>query len=223
MTPETSSAPAVGRKTTVSVFIGSVLVVGALNYFLFRSFSPAFHPRGVVVAAFRADFRPDKPKEGWRYLWNAKGPIGHATNYAELRWNGTLYAADDTLPFPNPPPARYLRVTEGGGHPGHDPAQGPDLHESSVIAAFTVPNGGRYWLTNGFIARPSGARRGSIHVQVFVNDVKMGQSIYCSDRDGISFDRELGPLSAGDTIYVVIGPNEVDFEDGFDLDFAIVL
>jgi hypothetical protein len=219
--PPPSGAPGLSRKTSISIFIGTMLVVGTVNYFLFRAFSPAASPRRVV-AGFRADFLPDKPKEGWRYLWNANGPIGNATNYAELRWNGTYYVADEIAPFPNPPPARYLKIRETGGHPGHGPAQRGASEEHFVITAFTVPERGRYWITNSFLARGAGGKSGSIYVQIYANDTEAGRSVDCRTREGVSFDREVGRLSAGDVIYVAVGPHEVDLEDGFELDFTIV-
>ena len=45
--------------------------------------------------------------------------------------------------------------------------------------------------------------------------------VFCRSREGVSFDRELGRLSAGDTIYVVAGPGDTDVNDSFDLDFSI--
>src|SRR4051794_15720246 len=42
----------------------------------------------VVVAAYQADFQPDKPKAGWRYYWNEHGPVGDTNAYVELHWDG---------------------------------------------------------------------------------------------------------------------------------------
>jgi hypothetical protein len=37
----------------------------------------------------------------------------------------------------------------------------------------------------------------------------------------VSFDRLLGRLSGGDTIFVAVGPGETDSDDAFTLDFTI--
>ena len=80
---------------------------------------------------------------------------------------------------------------------------------------------GQHWLTNSVLARRAGFKDGSLHVRVFVNDNEIGQSTECRTRDGVPFDRALGSLSNGDTVYVAVGPHEVDVNDGFDIDFSI--
>jgi hypothetical protein len=93
--------------------------------------------------------------------------------------------------------------------------------ERAVVMAFTVPKAGRYRLSNSFLSRQAGRRSGQVHLQVFVGDREIGAGLYCRSREGISFDRELGMLAAGNTIYVSVGPDETDVDDSFDLDFTI--
>lgn len=178
---------------------------------------------GETVASFRADFLPGQPKAGWRYCWNDTGPVGNTNGYADLVWNGTAYA-----PAPagvvEPSHLRYLRLSNTGGHPGQGPSQAASSrHEFGyyVILAFRVPDSGRYAIGRSFISRRAGPKLGVVQVQVFVNDRAIGREIFSRSREGVPFDCDLGRLSAGDTIYVTVGPDETNFNDQFDLDFAI--
>ena len=71
-----------------------------------------------IIATFATDYVEGRPTNNWRYLWNANGPIGHASNYVDLAWNGSTYAAFETPERPQRPPAYYLRIARGTGHPG---------------------------------------------------------------------------------------------------------
>lgn len=179
---------------------------------------------GTGIASFRADFQPEQPKAGWHYYWNAAGPVGDASSYAELRWNGKLYGTDDPKQYPAPAPARYLRLTGGSGHPGQGTSQGHEAgneEERAVIVGFTVPKAGRYRLVNGVVSRQAGPRSGNVHLQVWAGDREVEPGVYCRSREGVTFDRDLGTLPAGETIYVSVGPDETDVDDSFDLDFTI--
>jgi len=177
----------------------------------------------IVVGSFRADFLPEHPKTGWHYYWNASGPVGDTNSYVALVWNDTLYATAE-LPLPAPSPARYLRLSATGGHPGQGPSQtgsrGVD-YEHAAIVAFTVPDSGSYVITRSFISRHHGPKSGSVHLEVFVGERETGAAVYCRSREGVSFDRQLGHVTAGNTIYVIIGPDETDLDDSFDLDYTI--
>jgi hypothetical protein len=212
----------------VALLGGLLLVALQVVFLLSRKTVPA--AKGQIIASFRADFQPEQPKKGWRYLWNESGPLGDASKYAELQHarierpagKEDYYVMDASSPFPGRSPAPYLRVSAAGGHPGHGPFQTKTDHEHFVIYAFSIPARGRHWLTNTFLARGAGKKNGAVHVQVFVNDIEAGHDISCRTRDGVSFDRALGNLSAGDIVYVAVGPGDVDAEDGFEIDFSII-
>jgi hypothetical protein len=174
-----------------------------------------------IVAAYRADFQPERPRPGWRYCWNAGGPIGYTNAYSNLNWNGARYQASDL--YPDPGLAGYLRLEKKGGHPGRGIRIAPDDQglEGTVLIGFTVRETGSYVLTNSFILRHDGDKGGDVRVQTFVNSQKVGQDLHCNSREGISFDRSLGILSAGSTIYVCVGPNGASTYDYFEIDFAI--
>lgn len=212
------------------VALGVALFLAVPTFLAIRWFSAASGPAAPapaevpsVVASYRADFLPEHPKTGWHYYWNANGPPGDTNGYVPLVWNGTLYVTAEA-PLPAPSPARYLRVSATGGHPGQGPSQTGSRgvhYEHAAIVAFTVSDAGSYVIGHSFISRHAGPKSGSVHLQVFVGERDIGAEVFCRSREGVSFDRQLGRLAAGDSIYVVIGADETDLDDSFDLDFTI--
>lgn len=219
--------PLLGQPLVRLLCVGALLLlllVALTGYFVWKPgwSSPSAGPE--IIASYQGDYQENNPHKGWRYLWNAGGAIGQAANYESLQWDGRRYAPIITREYPRPAPVRFLRLTEAGGHPGQGMDQG---HEAAndldrfVIAAFTVTQAGQYWITNSSLRRNDGALKGGIHLQVFVNDREIGPLMYCDAREGVPFDRPLGKLAKGDTIYVAVGPNKSDTNDSFGWDFAI--
>jgi hypothetical protein len=173
------------------------------------------------VASFKGDFQENEPKPGWSYLWNPDGTIGRRANYVPLQWDGQRYQASADERYPARPPSHYLRITRGAGHPGGGLREAPHDVEHYVIVAFTVPRSARYGIVSSRIARPVGKTCGAIDVRVFVDDSEAGEPSLCDTRDGVSFDRSLGKVRSGSTIYIAVGPGETDCDDSFVLDFAI--
>jgi hypothetical protein len=207
----------------VAALVGIALAGGVVVLCLWNTSRPK--AAGIVVGSFRGDFQRPTPKAGWRYLWNEHGDLGTPANYSELQWRETpepMYVPDAQGPNPNPPPASYLRVTAKGGHPGHGTWRMRLPYEFYAIYAFTVPDRGTYRLANTSLARFKAGTSGTVHVRVLVNDAETGPDVVCRSAEGIPFDRDLGALVAGDTVYVAVGPGEADGEDGFTIDFTIM-
>ena len=51
-----------------------------------------------------------------------------------------------------------------------------------------------------------------------MNDAETGPDVVCRSAEGIPFDRDLGALVAGNTVYVAVGAGEADGEDRFTID-----
>jgi hypothetical protein len=155
-------------------------------------------------------------------LWNPTAPLEEQKAYAPLQWDGQRYTSGNS--YPGPTPVHYLRITELGGHPGHGSGQagreGNNIAHYAIYA-FTVPASGPYAITGSRISRTAHTLGGQLDLRVFVNAREIGPTVICRSRDGLSFDRPLGKLSRGDTIYVAVGPGETDSDDGFGLDFTI--
>lgn len=201
-----------------------ILLTVFLSYLILSRRPRASDQVPQVIASYQGDYQENGPPKGWRYLWNASGPIGEAANYLSLQWDGRRYTAMQTPEWPKPAPVRYLRLTEAGGHPAQGMGQSREAgneFDRFVIAAFTVPETGKYWITNSSLSRNDGILNGSIHLRVFVNNQEIGPLVHCHTREGQPFDRALGKLSVGDTIYVAVGPNEMDTNDSFGWDFSI--
>ena len=232
MPPESSRpTPSPGQARPYRLFswaavaaLGGIMLAGwVVVLWLWNTSRP--EATGIVVGSFRGDFQRSTPEAGWRYLWNAHGDLGTAANYSELQWRDTpepMYVPDAQGPYPNPPPASYLRVTAEGGHPGHGPSRTRLPYDYYVIYAFTVPERGTYRLANTSLARVNGGKSGTVHVRVFVNDAETGPDVVCRSAEGIPFDRDLGALVAGNTVYVAVGAGEADGEDRFTIDFTIM-
>jgi len=212
------------------VVLGLALFLAVPTFLAVRLFSaasdstaPAPAQEPSIIASYRADFLPEHPKAGWHYYWNADGPPGDTNGYVALVWNGTLYATTELL-LPAPSPARYLRLSATGGHPGQGPSQTGSRgvhHEHAAIVSFTVPDSGSYAIGHSFISRHAGPKSGCVHLQVFVGARDTGAEVFCRSREGVPFDRQLGRLAAGETICVAVGADETDLDDSFDLDFTI--
>lgn len=224
--PPGTPPPLPGRRRKLILWLAVLLLVlpAPIAYIIVDRLRGTSGATPQVIASYQADYQPNEPTAPWRYLWNAVGPIGETTNYSSLRWDGRRYAAHITPEWPRPAPARYMRLTEAGGHPGQGMGQGweVDNHlDRFVIAAFTVAKAGPYWITNSSLGRNDAGLNGSIHLQVFINNQEIGPLLPCRTREGQSFDRALGTLKGGDTIYVAVGPNEMDTNDSFGWDFSI--
>ena len=214
-----SDSPKTRRALLIAALLVFLQVIGIILFLWLREAPP------VIVANYRADFQGETPKAGWQYLWNAAGPIGHASNYAALVWSGSGYNLDGDPTMPRPLPAKYMRMSAKGGHPGQGRDQeggvGNDI-DRYVLAAFTVPATGRYFLTNSAVRRNDGPLKGHVVLRVFVNDVETGTQLLCDMKETLSFDRFLNQLKARDTIYVAIGPDASDHNDSFALEFSVV-
>jgi len=174
----------------------------------------------MTVASFQADFQETNPKTGWRYLWNPVGEIGKITNYVPLVWNGVAYGPNDNPERPQPGPAHYVRISKSGGHPGHGKPQRGDI-DTYAIFAFTVTNHGFYVITNSQFGRHDANKNGDVNLRVYINETLAGPEIIGDSKTTVPFDRPLGDLNAGDSVYVAVGPNGMDRNDGFQLDFTL--
>jgi len=148
--PPVMPQPCHQRAWPVLALVILVLALGIACYYAVIWTWMRLHPVPVLLATLQKDYQPGQLTNGWRFLWNARGPIGFGSNYVELQWDGRSYGPDADPQYPSPPPGRYLRFVGGGGHPGQGSAQGQDLGNTLdryAIVAFTVPESGSYSLS----------------------------------------------------------------------------
>ena len=205
----------------IAVGVLFLLILGGSAVVLMIYLSKDSNP-WVSVASFRSDFQEVSPRAGWRYLWNPAGEIGKTNHYVNLVWNGTSYGPSESPERPQPGPAHYVRISKSGGHPGHGKPQRGDI-DTYVLFAFTVTNRGVYMITNSSLIRNDGNVNGDINLRVYVNETRVGPEVICDTRTSVnSFDYSLGELNPGDSLYVAVGPNGMDRNDSFHLDFTAV-
>ncbi|MCA9136758.1 MAG: DVUA0089 family protein, partial [Planctomycetales bacterium] len=186
----------------------------------------------IVVADYQRDFLANASgavagevaefaaTTGWRYLWNANGPIDDPANYEPLRYNGELFDFNGLPGIPDALPLSYGNLSTSGGHPGKGASQISGDVDHYVIAAYKVRESGHYSIVDAEIGALA-----SIDVRISVSG---GDAIFeqtlpnFTNSAPVNFSTNLGFLSANDTIYVAVGPNNEDFADGFDWNFRIV-
>lgn len=177
----------------------------------------------IVLGGFRQSFRQYNPAPGWRYLWNASGMIGHAEHYRPLIWNNTCGAYTPELNYPSASPAKDLKLELLAGCPGQGNASVPDKPDYYAIIAYTLKenSSGNVWLTDGNIMKPIGGEEDTIEIRIYVNNsLKYSNAVSTSETPEL-FEKDLGMLKRGDTIYVAVGPDKNAAEDMFHLDFNL--
>ena len=178
-----------------------------------HSFSPP-----TVVADYQNDFRSPDPTAGWQYLWNGSGQFGDRSQYEDMTWESWRYhPANESFP--------YLGATFGHPGPGLDDAESGGIERFS-IAAYTVTDAGDYSIGNSFLTR-AGEFGDGVEVSIHVGSGDVTTLVQVAPESTETFDTDLGSLSAGDTIYVGVGPDGPGAgsgigNDGYSWDFSIL-
>ena len=184
-----------------------------------RSIGPAWRN-------FDADFQTGGPAAGWKYTWNPTGSRGNSAAFAPLKWSSSAQAYNTTGGV-TPTPGKkthnddYLMLTASSGHPGR-----PNY---SPIAGYTIQaddGAGLYRLFDTSIHKADGvlsSNEDGLAVLVYVNNALLGSAQNVSTNGLLAkFDRELGQLNVGDTIWVMIDPLKTQSYDAFaNFNFAI--
>jgi hypothetical protein len=178
------------------------------------------------ISDYQSDFQTGAPAQGWKYAWDPKGKLGKSSAYASLVWSDAAQAYNTTstattVPNPKTHKEDFLSLTSEGGHPGQS--------KYMPIAGYTIQfddGAGLYRLADSSIQKCDGTlatKEDGLQVLVYVNDtlIGAGQSV---STDGLltSFDRMLGSLNVGDTVWVMIDPLKSQIDDSFEnFDFSL--
>jgi hypothetical protein len=167
-------------------------------------------PEWSTVADYAAEFRQGTPGAGWKYMWNPTGKLGNAATFAPLYWSSAAGAYNATGgPMQVPSGGKlhandYLGLASYGGHPGH-----PGYN---VIAGYTIQaedGAGIYRLAASTLMKADAIAspgEDGLWLMVYVNNTLRGlMTTVPTSGAAINFDRDLGQLWVGDTIYVAIG------------------
>jgi hypothetical protein len=180
----------------------------------------------VPVGGFQSDFQTGAPAKGWTYAWDPKGKIGKSSAYVPLLWSDSAQAYNTTggttmIPSPKSHHDDYLSFTADGGHPGN--------HKYMPIAGYTIQaddGAGLYRITDSSIQKNDGTlatKEDGLDVLVYVNDTQIGAAQDVSTNGLLAnFDRLLGSLNVGDTVWVAIDPLKTQIDDSFiNFDFSL--
>lgn len=221
----TSGNPLAGQVLTVGAHsVKATPQYGALNTLNFTVAGSTSR----VVADYRDDFKTHAPLPGWSYQWNKNGPITSPANYVYMAWStgASRYSGKGSVAFPEAATEGYYgSLGSTGGHPGRGTTQG-EAADRFAIAAYTVKLAGYYGISNGYVTGSSTLGNGG---QVIVytetsNGTVFTQKFSATYAAGTTLNLtalNVGQLQAGDTIYVCVGPNTVDGNDSFQIDFSI--
>jgi hypothetical protein len=187
---------------------------------------PGYSAEWVGVSDFQSDFQGGAPDLGWKYAWNPKGKVGKSADYVPLLWSDSAQTYNTTggatmAPNPKGHEDDYLSLTVGGGHPGDK--------KYMPMAGYTIQQddgAGFYRLTDTSIQLSNSSllpKEDGVQVLVYVNDtlIGSGQSVLTN---GVltGFDRTVGGLNVGDTVWVMIDPLKNQTDDAFiNFDFSL--
>lgn len=189
-------------------------------------------PLSPDIANYKGDFQSGSPRAGWQYLWNAPngwtptspgdlttGSIGDVSSYRPLLASpdGT-YTVDGDSNRVNAAPGQNLIVFPNGNgvHPGLGSNQQGGGKDRYVITAYTVPESGDYAIADSILGGSD------TDVRVYVGSKLVGSPINGVSSRPNNFNRALGYLIAGQTIYVAVGAGLDNLNDYTPLDFLIV-
>jgi hypothetical protein len=179
------------------------------------------------VADFKSDFKPGGPATGWTYAWNPTGKVGNSNAFSPLKWSNFAQAYNTTGAATMQPTNNkthiddYLSLQAGNGHPGR-PNYLP-------ITGYTIQphdGAGAYRLFDSSIAKLDAVQsknEDGLGVLMYLNNTMLPPAkIAGTNGANASFDRDLGQLNVGDTIWVMISALQSQDYDSFrNFDYTI--
>jgi hypothetical protein len=182
------------------------------------------------VADYQTDFQSGAPASGWKYTWNPTGKLGNSNGFSPLKWStaaqayntiGDVVITGKKKKKKKASASNSLVLQASGGHPGKS--------NFLPIVGYTIQpedGAGLYRLMNSSIAKTDGIqskKEDGLGVFVYMNNTSMGPTQLVSTNGLISsFDRDLGQLNVGDTIWVMVNPLKNPKFDAFHrFDFTV--
>ncbi len=163
----------------------------------------------VVDCQLQGRFQTRRPGPGWKYAWSAAGKLGDAATYAPLYWSESAGVYNTTGGATQAYDGKshdddYLMLHENFGHPGRG-AYAP-------IVGYTIQaddGAGLYRLVASSITKGDDVSMNGedgLAVSVYLNNTLLGTPVTVSTTGAMAdFNRNLGQLAVGDTVYVAIG------------------
>ena len=180
----------------------------------------------VSISDYQTDFQSVVPASGWNYVWNPTGKLGNSTAFNNLLWSSVAQAYNTTGGATMAPAGSkthnddYLHLSATGGHPGK-PGYLP-------MAGYTIQaddGSGAYRIAESAISKLDGItsqNEDGLEVLVYVNNLLLGSAGVSTNGTLTSFNRELGQLNVGDTVWVMVNPLSTQYYDSFiNFDFSL--
>ncbi|HEX3600987.1 MAG TPA: PEP-CTERM sorting domain-containing protein [Lacipirellulaceae bacterium] len=179
------------------------------------------------VAGYRDEFQTGAPAQGWKYAWDPKGKLGNSAAYVSLVWSSAAQTYNTTGGATDAPAGKkthtddYLNLGAIGGCPGQS--------KYTPIIGYTIQaddGEGYYRLADSSIQKTNGtiiSKEDGLQVYVYVNNTLIGsaQSVSANGASA-NFDRTLGALHVGDTVWVMVDPLKNQIDDTFvNFDFSL--
>jgi hypothetical protein len=105
----------------------------------------------VNVADFQDEFQLGTPRPGWRYLWNANGPLGNPANYLPLAADNGRYESVANGTYPDAAPGSSVAVGSSPVDAAQYPYEIPGL--PPMPQTFVRPGQGRLQNESGGFER----------------------------------------------------------------------
>ncbi len=173
----------------------------------------------VSIGNYQSDFQPGTPANGWKYAWDPKGKVGKSSAYVPLTWSNAAQAYNTTggattVPNPKTHHDDFLSLTAEGGHPGQSkylPMAGYTIQQDDGAGFYRLTDTSIQLATSTPLPKDDG-----LQVLVYVNDTLIGSPQSVSINGTLAnFDRNLGVLNVGDTVWVMIDPLKNNNDDSF--------
>lgn len=171
------------------------------------------------VAMYKDDFTSNSPKQNWFYLCNSK-PMDNSGDYSQefsrMKWDAmnNIYSCGVE---------GAVLGLNGVGKPGKGYNTDSDSNfDGFAVTGYKVPHGGTYKITGLKVTESGvvGDDEDGVVVKIYVN--KQKHKAWFVDSISINVSSDELQLSAGDMIYVAIGPRTSRSGDEFVLDYNVV-
>ncbi|MEM6602142.1 MAG: putative collagen-binding domain-containing protein, partial [Verrucomicrobiota bacterium] len=175
---------------------------------LIFNYDIAEFPSAPVIENFRQTVMADPAPSGWSFLRSKNNNIGDATRYSALNTFPNRYAVNSTV-------RGFYRDATAYARPSSSRA---------IIAAYQTPVDGNYSIANSIIEYIDPLTNKDVSLYVYVNDIAILTSpLFVTGGQSQTFDLNLGALTAGDTIYIILQTsNGGGSNDQLFLDYNIV-
>jgi len=176
----------------------------------------------TTIADYNGDFTAGTPAAGWSYMWNPAGvAIGDSAHYANLtqlsvqnpNYYATAVSPNPSGWLPNLEPGTWLYTTSNSLIPGVGSLDSSDGNDHYVILGYEIQSSeaGQVSIIDSTITN---AAAGNANLRVYVGDtLKYEVTGIGGQTTTKSFDGALGTLTAGQIVYVAVGPDSRDWND----------